>query len=134
MYKSVPTYYNGEWITTDFETKKQFVDYILSIFSEPGKYGFNSLAKKFNKEAQTFNTQGFYCNKPFRSKDFTTYWEDQKNKCREGVIYKDNNKSWYLSRDYYMWLNFLPIFDKEEKKYGFAKVEMPNIIWLFMNY
>ena len=38
------------------------------------------LAKKFNKEAQTFNTQGFYCNKPFRSKDFTTYWEDQKNK------------------------------------------------------
>ena len=21
-----------------------------------------------------------------------------------------------------MWLNFLPIFDKEEKKYGFAKV------------
>ena len=27
-----------------------------------------------------------------------------------------------LTRDYYMWLNFLPIFDKEEKKYGFAKV------------
>ena len=122
MYKSVPTYYNGEWITTDFETKKHFVDYILSIFSEPGKYAFNSLAEEFNKEAQTFNTQGFYCNKPFRSKDFTTYWEDQKNKCREGVIYKDDNKSWYLSRDYYMWLNFLPIFDKEEKKYGFAKV------------
>ena len=122
MYKSVPTYYNGEWITTDFETKKDFVDYILSIFSEPGKYAFNSLAEEFNKEAQTFNTQGFYCNKPFRSKDFTTYWEDQKNKCREGVIYKDDNKSWYLTRDYYMWLNFLPIFDKEEKKYGFAKV------------
>lgn len=122
MYKSVPTYYNGEWITTDFETKEDFVDYILSIFSEPGKYAFNSLAEEFNKEAQTFNTQGFYCNKPFRSKDFTTYWEDQKNKCREGVIYKDDNKSWYLTRDYYMWLNFLPIFDKEEKKYGFAKV------------
>jgi len=122
MYKSVPTYYNGEWITTDFETKKDFVDYILSIFSEPGKYAFNNLAEEFNKEAQTFNTQGFYCNKPFRSKDFTTYWEDQKNKCREGVIYKDDNKSWYLTRDYYMWLNFLPIFDKEEKKYGFAKV------------
>ena len=29
---------------------------------------------------------------------------------------------WYLTRDYYMWLNFLPIFDKEEKHYGFAKV------------
>ena len=32
----------------------------------------------------------------------------------------DGDKSWYLTRDYYMWLNFLPIFDKEEKKYGFA--------------
>jgi hypothetical protein len=39
-----------------------------------------------------------------------------------GVIYKKGEESWYLTRDYYMWLNFLPIFDKEEKKYGFAKV------------
>jgi hypothetical protein len=59
MYKSVPTYYNGEWITTDFETKKQFVDYILSIFSEPGKYGFNSLAQEFNKEAKLLILKGF---------------------------------------------------------------------------
>jgi hypothetical protein len=122
MYKSIPTYYNGNWETTDFETKEKFIEYILNIFSEPGQYAFNALAEEFNKEARIFNNQGFYCNKPFRSKDFTTYWEDQKNKCREGVIYKDKNKSWYLTRDYYMWLNFLPIFDKEEKKYGFAKV------------
>ena len=33
----------------------------------------------------------------------------------------ETNIIWYLTRDYYMWLNFLPIFDKEEKKYGFAK-------------
>jgi hypothetical protein len=122
MYKSIPTYYNDNWETTDFETKEKFIEYILNIFSEPGQYAFNALAEEFNKEARIFNNQGFYCNKPFRSKDFTTYWEDQKNKCREGVIYKDKNKSWYLTRDYYMWLNFLPIFDKEEKKYGFAKV------------
>ena len=49
------------------------------------------------------------------------YWEDQKIKCREGVIYKHNGLTWYLTRDYYMWLNFLPIYDKEEKKYGFAR-------------
>ena len=122
MYKVVPTYYNGEWGTTEFIDKSTFLEYILSIFSEPGEYGLNNLSYKFNTEAKSFTDQGFYCNKPFRSKDFTTYWEDQKNKCRTGVIYKDNKKSFFLTRDYYMWLNFLPIFDKEEKKYGFAKV------------
>ena len=76
----------------------------------------------FNLEARNFNKDGFYCSAPFRSKDFISYWNDQKNKCREGVIYKDKHITWYLTRDYYMWLNFLPIYDKEEKKYGFAKV------------
>ena len=122
MYKIIPTYNNGEWEVTEFVDKPAFVEYILSIFSEPGLYGLNALSYEFNTEAKLFNEQGFYCNKPFRSKDFTNYWEDQKNKCREGVIYKDKNKSFFLTRDYYMWLNFLPIFDKEEKKYGFAKV------------
>ena len=122
MYKSIPTYYKGTWETTDFETKNDFIEFLLSIFSEPGKYNFTILSKEFNREAKTFNENGFYCDKPFRSKDFISYWNDQKNKCRVGVIYKDDDKSWYLSRDYYMWLNFLPIFDKEEKKYGFAKV------------
>ena len=122
MYKTVPTYTKGQWTTTEFETEELFIEYISSIFKEPGLYGFSDIAFEFNKEAKSFNTQGFYCNAPFRSKDFTNYWEDQKNKCREGVIYNDNGKSFFLTRDYYMWLNFLPIFDKEEKKYGFAKV------------
>ena len=34
----------------------------------------------------------FIVNAPFRSKDFTAYWDDQKNKCRNGVIYKDERK------------------------------------------
>jgi len=45
MYKSVPTYYNGKWIVTDFETKDNFIEFILSIFSEPGEYGFTILSK-----------------------------------------------------------------------------------------
>ena len=122
MYKSVPTYSNGKWSTTEFKEESNFIEYILSIFSEPGLYGFTEISYKFNSEAQAFNKNGFYCNTPFRSKDFTKYWEDQKNKCRQGVIYNDGDKSFFLTRDYYMWLNFLPIFDKEEKHYGFAKV------------
>jgi hypothetical protein len=43
-------------------------------------------------------------------------------KCKSGIIVKNNGNAWYISRDYYMWLNFLPIYDKEEKRFDFAKV------------
>ena len=122
MSRVIPTYENGEWGTTEFATDIDFREYLESIFKEPGMYEFNEVALLFNEQAQIFNSEGFYCNAPFRSKDFIAYWQDQKNKCRTGVIYKDKEKVWYLTRDYYMWLNFLPIFDKEEKHYGFAKV------------
>ncbi len=122
MFIEVPTYESGSWTTTGFETREDFRDFLVSIFKEPGLYNFNELAFKFNGEARRFNADGVYCTAPFRSKDFKEYWDDQKNKCRVGAIYKDKNSTWYLTRDYYMWLNFLPIYDKEEKKYGFAKV------------
>ena len=122
MSRTIPTYDNGTWSTTEFKDDTEFQEFIFDIFKEPGKYEFDETSLIFVEEATRFNKDGLYCSSPFRSKDFTTYWEDQKNKCRQGVIYKNNNKTWYLTRDYYMWLNFLPIFDKEEKKYGFAKV------------
>ena len=122
MNRSIPTYKNGEWTTTEFNSDEEFSEFVLSVFKEPGLYNFNQYAFLFNLEARNFNKDGFYCAAPFRSKDFINYWEDQKNKCRLGVIYIDKDKTWYITRDYYMWLNFLPIYDKEEKKYGFAKV------------
>lgn len=122
MFIEVPTYESGSWTTTDFETREDFRDFLVSIFKEPGLYSFNEVAFEFNGEARRFNADGVYCTAPFRSKDFKEYWDDQKNKCRVGAIYKHKDSTWYLTRDYYMWLNFLPIYDKEEKKYGFAKV------------
>lgn len=121
----IPTYdgLTGNWYETKYEDKNEFVKYLTSIFKEPGQYEFDEVALKFNEEANKFNRDGVYTIAPFRSKDFINYWDDQKNKCRSGVIYKGlNGAEWYLTRDYYMWLNFLPIYDKEEKKYGFAKV------------
>lgn len=122
MYKSIPTYEDGKWSVTTFLTEEEFIDFLLLRFKEPGKYNFDETSFVFNEEARKFNTQGYYCNAPFRSKDFTKYWNDEKDKCRNGVIYHNNGETWYLTRDYYMWLNFLPIYDKEEKAYGFAKV------------
>ena len=124
MFIDIPTYTveTNTWSTSEFDSRKEFYEFVLSIFKVPGEYNFDQTALLFNKEARIFNDEGYYCNKPFRSKDYTEYWDDQKFKCRRGVIYRHYNKTWFLTRDYYMWLNFLPIFDKEEKKYGFAKV------------
>jgi len=122
MNRVIPTYENGIWLESSFESDEDFAVFIKSLFKEPGLYEFDETSLIFNEQARTFNEKGIYCDKPFRSKDFINYWEDQKNKCRNGVIFKNKGRVWYLTRDYYMWLNFLPIFDKEEKKYGFAKV------------
>ena len=122
MSRSIPTYNKDKWETTEFSSDIVFREYLESIFKEPGQYEFTDMAFQFNAEAKKFTKEGYYCDAPFRSKDFTAYWEDQKNKCRVGVLYKQGDRTWYLTRDYYMWLNFLPIFDKEEKHYGFAKV------------
>jgi len=121
MNRIIPTYDNGQWTTTEF-TDDKFKEFLLLMLKEPGQYQFDETSFLFNEQAKNFNDQGFYCSAPFRSKDFNLYWETEKDKCRNGIIFKNKEKTWYLTRDYYMWLNFLPIYDKEEKKYGFAKV------------
>jgi len=118
----VPTYENGVWSVTEFSTREDFRDFLLSLFKEPGEYKFDETTLIFNAEARKFQKQGYYCHAPHKSKDFIAYWDDQKNKCRNGIIVRSGDNNWYISRDYYMWLNFLPIYDKEEKRFDFAKV------------
>jgi hypothetical protein len=123
FYTDIPTYDNGNWTTTTFDTREDLRDFILSIFKEPGQYQFNDTTSKvFNQEAINFKTNGFYCSAPEGTKDFRKYWDDQKLKNRKGLIVKDGELAWYLTRDYYMWLNFLPIFNKEIQKFGFADI------------
>ena len=99
---SIPTWEKGEWIQdTIFESMDEFKDYLKSLFKEPGKYEFDGTVANWQDESIKYNTLGYYCSAPTRTKDFITYWDDQKRKSRTGVIYKSGNKTWYLSRDYY---------------------------------
>ena len=121
-YTEVPTYKDGQWSVTEFQTREEFRDFLLPLFKEPGLYEFDEASLIFNSEGRKFQRQGYYCDAPLKSKDFIHYWDDQKNKCRKGVIVQSGEHTWYLTRDYYMWLNFLPIYDKEEKRFDFAKI------------
>ncbi len=123
FYRKVPTYDNGVWTETEFTDIETFRDFVKSTFREPGIYKFNKIAKLFNEQARNFREQGdVYCMAPFRSKDFIAYWDLEKQKSTQGVIFKDKDTVWYLPRDYYFWINFLPIYDKMKKKFDFPQV------------
>jgi hypothetical protein len=119
----IPTWDNGEWKKTKFDTRQDFIEFLKPLFKEPGLYNFDDTAFVFNEQARKFKDNGeIYCTAPYMSKDFIAYWDDQKDKCRRGVIFIKGENIWYLPRDYYMWLNFLPIYDKEKKDFDFATV------------
>ena len=122
IYEDIPCWDNGNWTTVSYNSRQEFSDAIQEIFKEPGQYEFDETSFIFNEQSVKFKQNNVYCTAPFKSKDFINYWDTEKHKCRKGVFYINNGKKWYLTRDYYMWLNFLPIFDKEEQNFGFAKV------------
>lgn len=119
MYISIPTYQSQEnkWSYTDFETRDDFKDFVQSKFLPPGEVKLYN-TNMWNAEARRFDTQGYYSNTPYKSKDYMKYWGEEKEKCTKGVIIDD----FYLSRYYYFWINFLPINDKEVNKLRFPKV------------
>lgn len=122
-YKEVPTFYNEiQGPHTVFKTKEEFRDFLIPLFKEPGKYQFNVASTFFNAEARSYNKNKAYCFSPLGTKDYINYWDDQKDKCRNGVIFKSGNLTWYLPREYYMWLNFLRIYDKVNHEYRFPTV------------
>jgi len=123
-YKTIPEY-NADtdtWGTRVFLTRADMALWVWSIFKEPGKYEFDRTAEKFNEQARAFRKQKYFCSDARMSKDYLKYWDTQKERCRQGAIYVHGKHEWYLTRDYYMWLNFLPIYDKEKKDFDFPMV------------
>jgi hypothetical protein len=54
-YSDIPTWDNGEWTTTHFDTQDDFRDFVLPLFKEPGKYEFEvPISELFNEQARRF--------------------------------------------------------------------------------
>lgn len=119
MYLSIPTYNSKtkQWTYTDFETRTKFQEYVWSKFKPPGEVKLYN-TKLWRIEAAKFDNQNYYCNSPYKSKDYINYWNGEKEKCTKGVIIDD----FFLTRYYYFWINFLPINDKEVNKLKFPKI------------
>lgn len=119
-FKLVQTYDHNkkEWSVTTFEEKEDFRSFLEVLFEVlPGNYGFDECSLMFNEQSRLWHKNKKYCFELKGSRGYTSYWDREKDRCRNGVIYKHNGKTWYLAREYYMWLNFLPIYDKKNKKF-----------------
>lgn len=122
FYTEIPIWDNGTWTLENFGSVSEFKDFVKSTFKEPGKYNFDESVSIFNSQALFYKENGYFCKYAEGSKDYRKYWDDQKIKCRKGIIVKHKSNTWYLPRDYYMWVNFLPINDKIAKKFDFPQV------------
>lgn len=120
---SIPTWEDGDWIEdTVFYELNDFKNYLLDLFKVPGEYEFDESVQHWQDESNTYKQLGYYCKSPTGTRDHRKYWDDQKNKSRIGAIYKSGDKQFYITRGYYFWLNFLPIFDKEKNEYDFPLI------------
>lgn len=119
----IPTCKNGQWVErTIFQTREEFIEFLLPLFKEPGQYDFDSTSELFNEQARRFNKTRIYCSSPKGTAAFNAYWDAERRKCRKGVIFINGDKIWYLPGYYYMFLNFLQIYNKEKKLFGFVDV------------
>jgi len=124
-YISVPTWSPSKnWHYTEFTTRDEFRDYIKGLFNEAEPdYKFDETSHRFNEESRKFEHKGYYTAAPRGSKDYRQYWRTMKERCKKGVLFhNDKGHTWYLTRYYYHWLNFLKIYNKELQKQTFPDV------------
>jgi len=118
MYVSCPTYNidTGKWSETEFETKKDFREYIDSQVKYPGEYNIKFSKGYWNKQADIFNSTGAYPKFVRNSLDFKNHWKNEKLKCAfdSCVIYisEEHNTNFAVPGMYYFYLNYCPIYDK----------------------
>lgn len=128
-YRKIPTFdaASGTWSETTFPAQQAFASFLESIFKEPGEYEFDYSTLDWNKLGKWFTEKKYYTQLPKNTKDWRAFWDFEKRKNRLGVIWKSGSNVWYLAREYYMLLNFLPITNKEKGSIeGFPDVRDTN--------
>lgn len=78
--------------------------------------------EEFKPEAKHFEKYGRYCDDPFKSPAWTSYWQEQRRRCREGY----SVGGVYITGDHYAYLNFSRIRITREDN-DWAKVTKKRI-------
>ena len=84
VYNNIPTWDNGTWTITDFDSKEIFSDYILNIFKEPGKYNFNEVSLLFNEQGDIFRLNKVWWRGAAGRGPAARRWRTRSVRCRRG--------------------------------------------------
>lgn len=118
--KNIPTYNHDtrKWSTTSFNTQIDFGNFLLNeCFVEPGEYNFNKESwEVLVANGKKWEETGTYTDFPENSKAYYDFWDEEEIKNRLGVIWIHNGVKRYLTRDYYFFLNYCPIINKEKNQ------------------
>lgn len=116
-YKNIPTYniLTKEWTKTSFTSQIEFGHTLLNeYFKEPGKYEFDEDTQVIALLGKFWEKNKFYTTLADGTADSNKFWKEEEYKCRLGVFLIKGEKKWYFTRDYYFFLNYCPIINKEK--------------------
>lgn len=113
-YPVVISQYNlesNEWTEREFLTKRDFLLFVEGKYKLPGQYNLKR-TNLWKQPAIKFQTDKVYCDYHEQSEDYKEWWKFEKIKTKNGVIYNIGTDEFYVTGDYYWFLNFTPIVDK----------------------
>lgn len=110
---SIPQYNlkSNTWTEREFLTKRDFLSFVEGQWKIPGEYNLKR-TDLWRQPAISFQTNGKYCEFHEQSEDYKNWWKFEKRKTKHGVIYNLGDREFYVTGDYYWFLNFTPIVDK----------------------
>ena len=115
--------YKEKFVIEEYDKERWITILEKEIFKEPGYYNLNEYTSAIiNREARKFKKYGYYTDAVYKTIDYINYWDHQKLLCRNGLLIVTPINTIYIPRDYYFWINFLPIFRKDIRKHDFADI------------
>ena len=102
---------SNEWTEREFLTKRDFLSFVEGKYKLPGQYNLKR-TDLWKQPAIKFQSDKVYCDYHEQSEDYKEWWKFEKIKTKNGVIYNIGTDEFYVTGNYYWFLNFTPIPDK----------------------
>lgn len=109
------------WTEREFSTQGDFLSFINTQWKIPGEYNLTR-TDLWRQPALHFQEHKTYTLLPENTEDYKNWWKFEKRKTRDGVIYNLGDREFYVSGDYYWYLNFIQIDDKVLDREEFPEV------------
>lgn len=112
---------SNDWTEREFLTQRDFLSFVESKWKLPGQYNLKR-TDLWRQPAISFQKDKQYVNFHEQSEDYKNWWKFEKRKTKHGVIFNIGTDEFYVTGDYYWFLNFTPIPDKVKGRNEFAEV------------